>query len=347
MTDFSLAYTSEWHLYRVNPDTWADGPEVGRLVSASFTHDSEGDSPEIESGNMTVEGVANEAWEPGYYRVAMRAIQGGATERVDVATMLCGSDSGTLDRGRDQRNVIGYSVLHPAATTHVKAGDFAAAGQDGAQKAADMLSECIKAPVSVEGSFALSDHYNFEVGQPVLEAVWMLLRAGGYCMQVDGRGRVRVLPLPTIPALILDRANARAVLPQVGHSLDYADVPNRYTADDNGITATVENDDPASPTSHSVRGYWVDLYDDSPAMLQGESLQAYAARMLEEASVLKDARTYTRRWMPDVLPFDVVRGSMPSNMLDGDMRVVSQTLECSHGISVTETSAKEVAAWSR
>lgn len=347
MADFALAYEAEWHLYRVNPDTWADGDEIGMLVSASVTYDSEGDAPELVSADLSIHGSPTEGWEPGTYRLAMRAIQDGGAERVDVATLLCESDGGEVDRGRDAKSVTGRSVLHPAATTHVRAGEYAAAGQDGAQKAADMLSECMQAPISVEGSFKLADHYDFAPGTPVLEAVWQLLRAGGFCMQVDGRGEVHIMPLPDKPALVLDRAAARLLMPQVSHSLDFSEVPNRYTAKDYDFQAVAINDDASSPTSHSSRGYWVDSYDESPARLDDETLQEYAERMLEELSTVNDERTYTRRYVPGVLPFSVVRGSMPSVGLDGDMRVVSQSLECGHGITVTEKAAKEVHAWSR
>jgi hypothetical protein len=343
MTDFGAAYTAEWHLYKVHRQTWADEYEVGRLVSVSLNRDSDGDAPEIDSGTLGIEGPAGFEWESGYYRLAMRAIQRGV-ERVDVMTLLCESDGGTVDRGVDLKSVTGRSVLHPAATTYTTLGDYAAAGEDGAQKAARMLRAAIAAPVSVEGSFALRDAYVFSPNASVLSSVWALLKAANFCMWPDGRGVVHIAPLPTQPVLTLDRANARLVDPDVSHSLDISGIPNRYTADDDGVRVTVSNET-GSKASYDQRGYWVDAGTDSPAPLDGESLDAYAARMLSEKSIAKDSRTYGRRFWPDVHPFMVVQGSMPSVKLDGLLRVESQAIDCSHGIQVTETAYKEVQMW--
>lgn len=345
MIDFSKAYHAEWHLYRVDEDTWADSEEVRRFMSASFNRETDGDAPEIDSGSMKVETSPAEEWVPGYYRLAMRAIQHGA-ERVDVATVRCESSSGTVNYGIDSKDIACLSVLHPAATTDVARGEFAAAGEDGAQKAARMLQSCIKAPILVEGSFSLADHYNFDVGMKVLEACWILLKAGGFCMYPDGRGIVHIAPMPTVPVLDLNRANAKLLGNEVTHGLDYSEVPNRYTADDDGVIAIAMNTDPSSPTSYQARGYWVDAdYDDSPTRLEGETLARYAERMLEELSTVDNVRSYERAYVADVHVFSMVRGSMPSVLLDGDMRVKSQSIDCSHGVRITETAAKEVRAW--
>lgn len=346
MTDFSKAYTAIWSLYRVDPETWADSGEVGRLVSASLNHETDGDAPEVVSGSIEIANSPLDRWENGYYRLVMRAEQGGV-ERYDIATLLCESGSGTVDYGLDSKEIAGHSVLHPAAKQYVRIGEFCPAGTNAANKVAEMLSECVAAPISVEGSFSLADSYNFEPSMTVLQACWVLLRAGGFCMYPDGRGVIHICPLPTEPSLVLDRSAARLLSTGVQHSLDWSDVPNRYTADDDGIRAVAENNVPGSPTSHNARGYWADVYDGTPTRLSGETLTTYAARMLEELSIVEDSRTYTRRYDPNVHVFSMVRGSMPSVRLDADMRVKSQALDCSNGITVTETACQEVRSWQR
>ena len=343
MTDFGASYSCEWHLYKVNRTTWADEREVGRLISASVSRDSEGTAPEIDSGTLTVEGPIGWEWEPGYYRLAMRAEQNGV-ERHDIATLLCESDGGSDDYGLDVKSVTGFSVLHPAARRTIDDGDFAAAGEDGAKKAARLLAGAINAPVSVEGSFALADHYNFAPGSSVLESAWQILKAGNFCMWADGRGVVHIGPLPIRPTIMLDRAAARMVDSGVSHAMDLSSVPNLYIAVLNGVRAKASNHD-GPKVSYSARGYWHDEYDDSPTLLEGESLDAYAARRLAELSIARDSRTYTRRYMPDAYPFMLVGGSMPSEGLDGNLRIVSQAIDSSNGIRVTETVCKEVALW--
>ena len=52
-----------------------------------------------------------------------------------------------------------------------------------------------------------------------------------------------------------------------------------------------------------------------------------------------------REWYPGVLVGSVVRGSVSSVGLDGDMRVERQSITCGAGITVEERAVKEVKAW--
>lgn len=344
--DYSRPYTGHWRVFRVNPATWADAEQVAGVDSVSITRDSGGDAPEIDSGELEVS--ASGGWEfvPGYYRIVMTAEQSGQVERVEIATLLCESEGGEIDHDMDVKSVTGRSVLHPAAVTHVQPGEHVPKGGDGAAHAARLLRACVAAPVDVEGGFTLDETYAFEYGTSHLEAAWQVLDAAGWCMQIDGGGRVEIRPKPTDPALTLDRANARLLMPGIEYELDYSDVPNRFTAIEDGEVAQAVNAT-GSPASHDARGYWHDETDDAPKRVNGETLQAYAARRLEELSTVPDTRKYTREFAPGVRPFDVVRGSMASVRLDGDLRVVSQDIECDHGITVAEEAAREVKAWTR
>lgn len=343
--DYSRPYASHWRVFKVDPDTWGDAELVGGVSSVSVTRDADGDAPEIDSGSFEVD--SGIAFERGYYRVVMTAEQSGEIERTDVVTLLCESEGGTVNRGIDVKDVTGRSVLHPAATTRLLAGEFAPRGGDGAQYAASLLESCIHAPVEVDGSFTLDDNYAFDFGAYALEAVWEILDAGGFCIRLDGAGRVGICPKPTEPSLMLDRANASLLDPAVSYELDCSEVPNRFTATEGGYTAQAVNDSRESETGYPSRGYWIDGFDDSPKRVNGETLDAYAARRLEEESVVKDIRTYSREWWPGVVPFDIVRGSMANVRLDGDMRVVSQDMTLGNGIWVAEKAAMEVRTWQR
>lgn len=344
--DYSRPYTSHWRVFRVNPQTWADAEAVAGVDGVSVTRDVDGDAPEIDSGEMEVSAAAGWEFSPGYYRVVMTAEQSGESERVEVATLLCESEGGNVGHGTDVKSVTGRSVLHPAAVTQVLAGEHIPRGGDGAAHAARLLRACIAAPVETAGSFTMDEAYDFGFGTTHLEAAWEVLRAADWCMQVDGGGRVTIRPKPSEPSLVLDRANARLLMPGIEYELDYSDVPNRFTATEGGQTAQAANET-GSPASHDARGYWHDESDDSPKRVNGETLQAYAERRLEELSTVEDARVYVREFASGIYPFGIVRGSMAAVKLDGDMRVVSQDIECSHGITVSERAVMEVKAWTR
>lgn len=333
-----------WRVFRVDPVTWADGEQVHGMVGASVSRSAEGT---IENGEMTVDRAVADSFSEGYYRIAMTASQGGQAERVDVATLLCVSTSDTVNRGLSVASVTGRSVLHPASTKRLSTGSYAPRGVDGARYCADMLSDAINAPVVVSGGFTLDDHVVFDVGTSVLDAVWLVLEAGNHVMQIAGDGTVTILPRPTEPSLDLDLAHARLLQPGVTRELDWSDVPNRYFAVDNGTVEVAVNDLPTSATSTVARGWLSDVVDESPTRVDGETLHAYAERRLEEMSMVKDTRTYTREYWPGVHPFSVMRGSLTSVGMEGDFRVESQQITCGRGIVVEEMAAREVHSWTR
>lgn len=345
--DWSAGYSATWRVYRVDRRTWADAGLLGGVSEVSIERTCDEDAPLLERGSMTMDANVGAAFEEGYYRVVMTATQGSESRRVDVATLLCCSVSGDANRNVDVREVLGRSVLYPASTTDLEVGSYAPAGVDGVAFCADLLRSCINAPVVTQGRFTLDEHHVFDNGTKVLAAVWEVLDAGGYVLQIAGDGTVSIMPKPTEPDLLLDRAHARLLHPGVHHELDYSEVPNRYIASDGTDEAVAVNDDPASVTSTVTRGWVHDVRDDSPTRVNGETLQAYAERRLEEESMVYDARTYGREWWPGVVPFSLVRGSMASVELDGDMRVVTQSLSCGRGITVEEQSRRETYTWRR
>ena len=336
--DWSQSYSSQWRVYRVNRDTWADAEAVNKVDSASITRTTDGNM--LEAGRLAVTGN----FERDYYRIVMIANQGGEVERVDVATLLFESRGGTRNYGTDTHDVDGHSVLYPASTTTVLIGQYAPSGYNGALYAAELLESAINAPVHVEGSFTLGVNVVHEIGSTVLDAVWSVLAAGGFIMQIDGRGEVHIKPRPTDPALTINSESIRLMSNGIDIEADASEIPNRYVVIDDVNVTIATNNDPASEVSTVARGYNVDEVDTSPTPVNNETYAQYAERRLMESSVLKDARTYQREYAPDVYPYSIVRGSI--NGLDGDFRVASQDITCSHGINVKEKAYKEIELWS-
>ena len=338
--DWSQSYAASWRIFRVNRQTWADGEQVDNIDSISVTKTADGDL--LESASFEVTGDFTE----DYYRIVMTAEQNGDVARVDVATLLFNTSSGTYDYGVNVQTADGHSVLYPASTTTIMAGEYAPAGIDGASYVARLLQNTINAPVEVEGGFTLNDNVVHEIGASVLDAAWSVLEAGpdgGYIMQIDGRGVVHIKPHPTDPSLAIDSTNAKLLATGINYTTDESNVPNRYVVISNGGKTVAENNDPDSPISYTNRGYYVDIVDESPTPVNGETLSAYAIRKLKEMSVKQDERTYTREYHPDVNLYSIVRASIDG--LEGDLRVKSQSLTCSYGITVNEKAVREVNLW--
>lgn len=336
--NWSQSYSSQWRVYKVNRNTWADAESVNKVESASVTRTADGSL--LESGSLKVTGD----FERDYYRIVMIAQQGGDIERVNVATLLFESTGGNHDYGTILRDINGHSVLYPASTTVVVFGSYAPKGVNGAEYAADMLANVINAPVHVEGSFTLNTNVVHEPSSTVLDAVWEVLEAGNFIIQIDGRGEVYLRPKPTEPALTINNATIRLMANGIDFDMDTSEIPNRYVVIDDINVTIATNNDIDSEISTVNRGYTVDRIDTSPTLVNGESYAAYAERRLEEESILKEERSYQREYTPDVWPYSIVRGSIEG--LSGDFRVSSQSIECSNGIIVKEKAYKEIQLWS-
>ena len=335
--DWGKSYSTEWRIFRVNRDTWADAELIMNVDAVSITRTADGSL--LESGGIDATGELA----PDYYRIVMTAIQGGEVARVDVGTLLFDVNGGNINYGSRTQDMNGFSVLYPASKTMLIAGEYAPSGADGALYAGDLLAEAINAPVQVEGSFILNDNIVHEIGSSVLDAVWAVLDAGNFVIQIDGRGVVHILPRPIDPVLILDTVNTKILHNGIDYNADVSEIPNRYIVVEDNSKTIVSNDDPNSIVSTVIRGYYVDEIDEAPTPVNGETMNAYATRRLEELSVLEEERQYTREYAPDVYLYDIVRGSITG--LEGDMRVTAQTVNCDKGITVQETAVREEALW--
>lgn len=328
------SYSASWRIFRVNRDTWADAERVSGVVSVSVLKTADGDL--IESGSMEVIGD----FQPDYYRIVMNAEQGGEEQRVDVATLLFDSNGGDFDYGINTEDVDGFSVLYPASVTMVTDGEYAPKGVNGAVYARDLLQSCINAPVQVEGSFVLNEHIVHELGTPILEAVWHVLNAGGFVIQIDGRGVVYIRPQPTQPALVMDNSQRGLLMNGIKYKADVSKIPNRYIVID-GVNITVaENRERKSEVSTLNRGYTVDEVDTSPEPIDGETYGEYANRKLVEKSVLQEQREYSREYVPNIYPYDIIKATIDG--LEGNMKIQSQSISCGNGITVAEKVSREI-----
>lgn len=335
--DYSSSYSAQWRVFRVNRATWADAETIDNVDAVEVTKTADGDL--LESGSMDVVGDL----QTDYYRIVMTAVQGGDVERVDVATLLFDITGGDFDYNMNMPSADGFSVLYPASTTLVVTGAYAPAGADGAAYVGDMLANTINAPVEVEGSFTLNENIVHEIGEPVLDAAWAVLNAGDFVIQIDGRGVVHIRPKPEEPSAVLDNSNARFLANGISYTRDISEIPNRYICIVGNHRIVAVNDDENSEVSTVNRGYYVDVVDESPTPVNGETVSAYAERMLRSMSVLDEEHSYTREWINGVNVYSVIRASL--NGLDGDMRVIDQSITCDHGVVIEETVNKEVSLW--
>lgn len=334
-------YRASYRLYRVDQSTWADSERVSGLQSANVESDLSKEL--VQSGSIKVELPVGESFERGYYRLAMVTEQDGGLERFDVSTLYYTTSTRNTSDGSATFPLVGRSVLYPASRRKMLVGAFAPMGVDGAAYAADLLSDAIAAPVTVEGGFSLDEHLVFDIGTTILKAVTKVLGTGGYMLSVDGGGVVTIRQTPTEP--LSDTASiTELVLPSVSDTFDTAEIPNRYTAIDGGQSVTVTNSDPSSESSTVSKGYEDDVVDTSPKRVNGETLTHYATRRLYELSIVKRPYTYQREYDDAIMVGDAIPVTLNGEHVT--LRSTRQSLACNEsGIIVSETAEMEVPLW--
>ena len=339
--DFSKGYSSTFRLCPVETSTWASGPDVGGVLSASVEMDATDEYPLLQAGSCEVTLEVGDEFPEGFYRIEMVAEQDGGRERHAIATLLMESGGSTVDRMAQTAKVEGYSVLKPASDRLMLTGTYAPKGCDGAQYAAKLLSDCTPAPIEVKGSFTLDDHAVFGVGISYLQAAWTVLKAADWCMRVKGDGTVEICPKPSEASFVLDTEGRHHLIPGAEMTYDLSEVPNRYYAVDGDDVGEAVNDLEWSRTSTVTRGRCVDYIDDSPVKVDGETMTAYAHRKLVELSTVTREWQVTREYVPDLVPFDLVAGTVPEFGMDGAFRITKQSYQCGKGVTVSETLGQE------
>ena len=348
--NWSQSYNVEWRLMQVNKDTWADignpvgsDPEGVKVKKVHIDRDATSSIPMLESASVDLEyPIQTNDWKDGWYRFEGLFTQAGYSERIPIITFLTESNDGEADFGVISTTVQGYSVLKPASDRAMLLGSYVPKGVNGAEYAAELLRQCIFAPVVVEGSFTLDDYLAYGEETSYLETVWDLLDAGNFCMTISGDGIVTVKPKPTGYSLKFTADTENILFPKISYTRDRSSIPNVYRAISGSSWYEAVNDNPDSELSTVGRGRRVDAVDTSPKRVNGETLRAYAERRLEEESTYHKTYKYKREYAPEVHPFDLVVATLPKYSFEGSLRVLTQSIECGAAITVDETAAEVI-----
>lgn len=338
--------TITYRLVPVTPKSWYDkgmASAVPSVLSGSISRSIGSGATTLESGTFSILGGIGDIPSEGWYRLEAIMID-GASQMFPIATMRLTPTAFAISGGKATYTLQGRSVLQPLAERKIRTGDYISKGANAASKIGQLIREATPAPVNIAGSFTLNEYYVLDPGASYLEAVWGILDKAGWCLQISPDGVITVCSKPTTPRLSIDRNNKSLLAAGLSGSYSWADIPNRLTVLDwYGDKYTVVNNLAESRVSTKVRGWYVDAYDSSPQLKDGETIASYAKRRLSELSVWTEPYSYTRSWIVGNEPrlFDLVRATLPTDGMDGDLRVTSQQIDCGTSLMVDETAELE------
>lgn len=322
-----------WRVRKIDEASWLPVETISGIDSVTIKRAYGKDAPLIESGDMEFKGELEDGW----YRIEALGASNADSQVEPIATLLFSSDGSDWSHRSWGGSMTGESVLVYASERKFKPGEYAPKGADGALYAAELLRKCIPAPVRTAGSFIISEHVVFDLGSSVIDGVWSILDTAGWCLQIAGDGTVTIMPKPTEYAFEIETSTLGFIMPDVSTSLPIDDVPNVMKVYDDEQYAEARNDDASSPTSTVSRGREIEEVEENPTRVDGETLAAYARRKLIELSDIYETIDIEREYVSGVLPYSCMRISLAEAGIEGDFMVMSQTIDCSHGIKVGET----------
>lgn len=326
--NWDKGFSAEYIAMRVNPKTWEDESEV-LITGGKIDRDIE--SALIESASIETTEELGEMW----IRLYLVAKQGESAERIPLFTGLTSSPTRSLQGYNPSYSVDCFSVLTPCADRMLPRGWFAPKDGSGAEIIADLLSIGGAEVKTIQGGGTLTGAIVAESGETYLSMAHKVANAIGWQIRIDGRGTIHVEPFPSDIAMRFD-TDFDVIQPGIKDTRDWYSCPNVLRVTYESFAAIARDDDPESPLSTVSRGR--EIWAEEAAQLSSSApLAAYAQQRLKELQRPAREITYTRRFMPDLRPGDIVGINYPKADIDGEFRISSQSIELGYGCDTEET----------
>lgn len=328
--NWAQGYTSEYYATRIDPATWRDIERI-EITGGTIKRESEGlrDSAQIYCDKYP-QGI--EQW----IRIYMDSEQGGSNEHVALFTGLATTPQKDMNGVIETSAIECYSVLKPAADIYLLRGWYAPAGASGATVIRDLLNT-LPAPVEIaDNAPTLSSAIISEQNETRLTMIEKILTAIDWRLRVRGDGRIFVEPKSDEPVATFDPLEFDVLETEIKVKADYFSAPNVFMAIDNDLTAIARDDSLDSPLSTVNRGREVWATDTAANLAENQTIEQYARMRLDEAQKVQKIVSYNRRFMPDIVPGDVVRLRYPEQDVNGLFRVNTQSIDIGYSATTNE-----------
>lgn len=328
--DWSKGFSAAYVMQEVDPATWRDTGVI-QITGGTIKRELTG---KRESADVDCKGI--EIGVERWVRIYLETQQDGASARTALFTGLATSPADEYEGNARSNTLSCYSVLKPCEDVALPLGWYAPQNANGAEVIRQLLL-VTPAPVFVEPDApTLSDHIIAESNENHLTMIDKILTAIDWRIQIDGDGTIHVEPKPLGPVASFDPLENDMIETKVKVSADLYSCPNVYRATSGDVTGIARDEDPDSPLSIQNRGREVWKSESGVNLASNESIAQYARRMLKQAQQVKRAASYTRRYMPNVRPSDLIRMGYPAQGLTGVYVVQSQTVALEYGAATDE-----------
>lgn len=352
MIDWNKSMQQTFKYYEVDPDTWQNKRRLNTVISCTIDRDSEKST--LGTSSFVVDDTEIDEC---YIRVYLVAIQNGLTYQVPLATHLVQSPSVSFDGKKHDMSYDGYTPLVELSENKPPLGYFVASGENAMDQVGRIARENLRSPVV----FAESDYKLYSDFISNTEDSWLtflndMMIGAKYSFDVDENGRVLFVPIQDInslsPVWTYTDDNSSILYPNITINRDMYQIPNvvevYYSNGARNYYAIAVNDDPNSPTSTVSRGRKITYRVVDPDLVgvaTKSQIEEYATMLLRNLSSLEYRVTYKHGYCP-VRVGDCVRLNYSrAGLKNVNAKVISQTIECKVGCTVTETAIYTKQLW--
>lgn len=336
--DWSKGYSASYYITYVDPSTWCD---LKRVEVSSGSINRSTDSLR-ESASITCKQSFTdvETW----IRIYMDIDQNGERIHEPLFTGLATSPSLEFNGNIQTNTYECYSVLKPVDDVALLRGWYINAGSSGAEVVKDLL-KITSAPVSIPEEFSgetsqyIKDYIIAEDGDTNLSMIDKILSAIKWRLRIKGDGSITIEPSYSIvkkTKQYFDPLGFDIIEPSIKVSSDWFSVPNVFCAISDGLYAVAKDEDPNSKLSIINRGREVWVTETNCNLAEGTTIESYAKDRLTEEQMVAKTASYSRRYIPDLVPGDVVNLSYPKQQLDGDFYISDQSIDLGYSARTNE-----------
>lgn len=351
MADWLKSMQQTFEYYTVDPNTWRDIKRLDNVKSCTITRDS--DAETLGSATIDVTDSVGEC----YIRVYLVTIQNGLEEKHPLGTFLVQTPSSGFDGKIRDVTMDAYTPLLELKENPPPLGYSIPKGENIMDIAYRLTREHARAPVVKTSSS--TDLYKDFVANT--DDTWMtflidLIANAKYSFALDEMGRILFSPKQDIaslqPVWTYNDDNSSILHPNMSMEHDMYGVPNVvevvYSKGSDYYYARAVNDDASSPVSTVNRGREIIYRISNPEELGNPTenqISEYANQLLRELSSLEYTISYTHGYCPvrigDCVRFNYSRAGLHNVKA----KVVSQSINCTTGCTVTEKAVFTAKLW--
>lgn len=351
MADWTASMQQTFEYYIVDPGTWKDTKLLDNVKSCTISRDSEAET--LGSATINITESVGEC----YVRVYLVTTQKNITEKHPLGTYLVQTPSSSFDGKIRDVSMDAYTPLLELKENPPPLGYSILKGENIMDIAYRLCRENARAPI-VETASDLELYYDF-VADP--NDTWItfitdLIANAKYIFALDELGRILFSPKQDTaslqPVWEYNDDNSSILYPDMSMNHDLYNVPNVvevvYSNGSDHYNTRIVNDDPNSPISTVNRGREIIHRVTNPDLVGNPTereIKEYAERLLRELSSLEYTITYTHGYCPvrlgDCVRLDYSRAGL-NNI---KAKVISQSIKCERGCSVTEKAVFTTKLW--